>query len=64
MRPSGSAEQLEAGRMFAMGKSRPKIAEVCGVSVAPVKTWKRAWPDKGEAGLVSKPHPGAPSRLI
>lgn len=68
MRPTGSAEQLEArrmiaGRMFALGKSNPETAAVCGVSVAAVKIWKRAWREKGEAGLVSKPHPGARPRL-
>lgn len=68
MRPTGTAEQLEArrmiaGRMFALGKSNPETAAVCGVSVAAVKIWKRAWREKGEAGLAAKRHPGARPRL-
>jgi len=68
MRPTGTAEQLEARRMvaarlFALGKKNPEVAEACGVSLAAVKIWKRAWRAQGAAGLAAKPHPGPPPLL-
>ena len=68
MRPTGTAEQLEARRMvaarlFALGKTNPDVAESCGVSLAAVKIWKRAWRALGAAGLAAKPHPG-PAPLL
>jgi len=63
MRPPGTAEQLEArrlvaARLFALKKTHPEVALACGVSVAAVKHWKRAWRERGEVGLAAKPHPG------
>lgn len=63
MRPTGTAEQLEARRMvaarlFALHKTNPQIAEACGVSLSAVKLWKRAWKERGPDGLAAKPHPG------
>jgi hypothetical protein len=63
MRPTGSAEQLEARRMvaarlFALGKSNSEVAEACGVSLSSVKLGKRAWKSGGTAGLAAKPHLG------
>jgi transposase len=47
-----------AARLFALDKSNPDVAEVCGVSLSSVKLWKRAWKAQGAGGLSAKPHLG------
>jgi transposase len=54
---------MVAARLFALGKTNPEVAEACGVSLAAVKLWKRAWKEQGSEGLAAKPHPG-PARQL
>jgi transposase len=68
MRPTGSAEALEArrrvaARMFALGHGNLEVAAACGASLSGVKAWKRAWREGGEAALAARPHPGPDPRL-
>ena len=54
---------MVGARLFALDKKNLEVAEACGVSLAAVKIWKRAWRDQGAAGLAAKPHPGPPPLL-
>lgn len=68
MRPTGSAEALEArrrvaARKFALGHGNLDVAAACGDSLSGVKAWKRAWREGGEAALAARPHPGPEPRL-
>ena len=68
MRPQGSATELEARRRraaecFQAGESLRTVADRFGVNLSSVKRWKRAWRDRGVAGLSAKPHPGGISKL-
>ena len=68
MRPTGTAQELEArrkvaARLFSRGKTNADVAETCGVSLSAVKIWKRRWKEAGVAGLAAKPHPGPTPHL-
>jgi transposase len=68
MRPKGDAIELEvrrkvAARMFAKGMKLQDVADACGVTVAAVKVWKRAWKKGGVEALAAKPHPGRQPRM-
>ena len=68
MRPQGTAAELEARRLRAAdllrdGKKPTEVAQLLGVGLSSVKTWKRALTAGGEAALAAKPHPGKPAKL-
>ena len=66
MRPSGSAEALEArrkiaARLFERGASLTEVAAIVGSSISSAHRWKEAW--QHGRGLPSKPHPGRTPKL-
>jgi len=69
MRPTGSAQELEAWRMvaarlFDAGKSPTEVANLLGVTPTTARRWKRAYTHLGKDGLRAKRHPGgSKSRL-
>jgi transposase len=68
MRLKGSAAELEARRrraakLLATGKSQREVARLVGASPTSVNRWKAALDARGEAGILSKPHPGRRPRL-
>jgi transposase len=68
MRIKGSAETLEFRRRLAVehlreGKSINEVARIVKASPSSVWRWKKAWEQKGLAGLSAKPHPGRRARL-
>jgi transposase len=45
------------------GHSRAEVARLLGVGSGTVTRWCQAFQERGEEGLVAKPHPGRKSRL-
>jgi transposase-like protein len=52
--------RLEAVERFARGEKNSEIAEALRVTERSVERWRRAWRERGEAGVVSKGSPGRP----
>jgi len=52
-----------AGRLFVRGVLQAEVARRCKVSRAAVSQWHAAWKKDAKTGLVSRGHPGFPSRL-
>ena len=68
MRPSGSAEFLEARRLRALeyvnqGLQPVEIARKIGVDRRSVRRWKASYLRDGPAAILAKPLPGRPPRL-
>ncbi len=68
MRPSGSAEYLEARRLRALeywnqGLQPVEIARKIGVDRRSVRRWKASFLKDGPEAIRSKPLPGRPPRL-
>lgn len=68
MRPHGSAEELERRRrrgvaLLQQGHGVREVARMVGVSPGAVVAWRDRYPEKGEAGLAAKPHPGRKPKL-
>jgi transposase len=63
MRPSGTAQELEARRLRAAELLRQNlgpsaVARIVGASPGTVARWKQALDQGGKAALQAKPHPG------
>ncbi|MEU0205881.1 winged helix-turn-helix domain-containing protein [Streptomyces canus] len=52
--------RLQAVELFAAGQRNQQIAAALRVSERSVERWRRAWRERGEAGLLSKGSPGRP----
>lgn len=52
-----------AGRLFAEGKNQASVARRLNVTRAAVCQWHAAWEKDTTKGLISKGHPGFPSKL-
>ena len=68
MRERGSKQERETRRFRAVallteGCGVCKVSELLGVTSGAVSQWKAAYAARGEAGLLSKKHPGAKPKL-
>lgn len=68
MRPTGSAEELEARRRLAVsllheGRCVLEVAQLVGASASSVRRWRSAAQDNGVESLQAKRHPGPRRRL-
>ncbi|HEY9372172.1 MAG TPA: winged helix-turn-helix domain-containing protein [Streptomyces sp.] len=52
--------RLQAVERFAGGEKNREIAAALRVSERSVERWRRAWRERGEAGILSKGSPGRP----
>lgn len=52
--------RLEAVERFGRGEKSREIAVILRVSKRSVERWRRAWRERGEAGVLSKGSPGRP----
>lgn len=55
--------RIRAGKLFVNGRAQAEIARKFKVSRAAVSQWYAAWKKDRKTGLVSRGHPGFPSRL-
>ena len=69
MRPSGTAKELERRRLQAVALLREglppvEVARRVGVDRRSVRRWRAAHERRGRDGLVAKPAPGRPVKLV
>jgi transposase len=69
MRPSGTAKELERRRLQAVALLRKglppvEVARRVGVDRRSVRRWRAAHERRGRHGLVAKPAPGRPVKLV
>ena len=55
--------RIRAGKLFAKGRAQAEIARKFTVTRAAVSQWHAAWKKNKKTGLISRGHPGFPSRL-
>ena len=68
MRTKGSAAELERRRLLAVdrvqsGHTQQDVADFFGVRLRSVQRWRKAYRERGKAGLKAKPTPGRPPNL-
>jgi transposase len=69
MRPPGTSSELERRRRRAIdllqkGQTYRAVAQVSGASLSSVVRWFQAFRRRGSRGLLPKPTPGRPCRLL